>query len=217
MSADDHGGPTPERDEFMDVSRIHAAIMREKDEPTDGYEPIPITWLALVIALAMWGGWYLGSYNYSFRLGALDGAVEVATGAETQAPKVVDPMVLGKRVFNNCMACHQAGGTGIAGQFPPLDASEWVNGDTKSLVRILLQGLSGPVTVKGEHYNGGMPAWASKLSDEQIAAVLTYIRGSWSNKAGPVTAEEVATLREYESKRRDPWTQAELQASAGSP
>jgi mono/diheme cytochrome c family protein len=204
-------------DEFMDVSNIHAAIMREKDEPTDGYEPIPTTWLAAVIALAMAGGWYLGRYNGDFAMSTLEGAPAPTALAANAPAKPIEPMVLGKRVFNNCMACHQASGTGIAGQFPPLDRSEWVLGDESNLVRILLQGLGGPVQVLGKTYNAAMPAWGSKLSDEQIAGVLTYIRGSWGNKAAAVGKEAVAAVREHVGKRNQPWTESELHAQAGKP
>lgn len=213
----EHDGKAREGDEFMDVSRIHAAIMREKDEPVDGYEPVPILWLTAVIALAMWGGAYLGSFNMGFRADTLEGTTiaQLSQGAAPAPP--ADPMVIGKRVYNSCMACHQATGSGIAGQFPPLAKSEWVQGDEASLVRILLQGLGGPVTVLGKTYNGAMPAWGSKLSDEQIAAVLTYIRGSWDNGAAPVSAAKVAEVRSFTGKRDQVWTADQLVATQGTP
>ena len=92
-------------------------------------------------------------------------------------------MVLGRRVYNNCMACHQRDGLGVAGNYPPLAGSEWVGGSPAVLSALLLHGLEGVVEVSGETYNQVMPKW-SHLTDEQIAAVLTFIRESWSTRPG---------------------------------
>lgn len=100
----------------------------------------------------------------------------------------------GKALYATCAACHQAEGQGIPGAFPPLAESEWVNGPVENLIRIQLRGLTGPITVKGVEYNSVMPAQAQQ-SDEQIAAVLTYIRSSFGNDSGPVTADQVKALR----------------------
>lgn len=206
-----HDGLPRVGDEFMDVSRVHAAIMREKDEPAEGFEHVPTLWLAAVLALATWGGAYLGSFNFGFRADTLEGAPAVSLSARSDAPAPpLDPLVLGKRVFNSCAACHQGSGVGVPGQFPPLAQSEWVQGDEANLVRILLQGLAGPIEVKGKDYNGAMPAWATKLSDAQIAAVLTYIRASWDNGAAPVAPERVAEVRAQVGKRERAWSAAEL-------
>ena len=213
------GGPPSEGEEYMDVSRIHAVIMREKDEPTEGYEPIPTTWLTVVILLAMWGGFYLGTFNMAFDAQILDGSPSSA-GVQAQAQAQAEPenpMALGRRVYNNCMGCHQATGSGVAGQFPPLAQSEWVLGDAASLVRILLQGLGGPIEVLDRVYDGAMPAWAGKLSDAQIGAVLTYIRQSWGNTAGAVEVTQVSQLREREGGRKSPWSASELRAASAEP
>ena len=79
---------------------------------------------------------------------------------------------------------------------PPLAGSEWVNGPVSNLIRIQLRGLQGPITVTGKEYNfpGGMAALAYQ-TDEQIAAVLTYVRNSFGNKAPAVKPEQVAALR----------------------
>jgi mono/diheme cytochrome c family protein len=94
-----------------------------------------------------------------------------------------------------------------------LAGSEIVLGDDVTLVRIVLHGLKGPVTVAGSTYNGEMPAWA-RLSDEQIAAVLTFIRGSWTNDAPPVDTAVVTAIRKETTEQRPAWTWAELQAAA---
>jgi len=120
-------------------------------------------------------------------------------------------MKLGGRVYNNCVACHQRDGQGVAGQFPPLAGSGWVEGDPRLLARILLQGMQGPVEVLGEQYNGQMPGWAH-LSDQQIAAVLTYTRQSWDNYASEVSPELIASVRQEVGPRREAWTADELKA-----
>jgi cytochrome c len=124
-------------------------------------------------------------------------------------------MVLGRRVYNNCMACHQRDGLGVAGNYPPLAGSEWVEGSPTVLAALLLGGLEGTIQVSGETYNQVMPRW-SHLSDEQIAAVLTYIRGSWENRSGPVAPELVAAVREQTADRARPWTAPELTEFAAS-
>ncbi len=100
----------------------------------------------------------------------------------------------GAKVYATCLPCHQATGAGIPGAFPPLAKSEWVNGPVKSLIRIQLRGLMGPITVKGTTYNSVMPPNAT-MTDDQIAAVLTYVRSNFGNKSSAVTADQVKALR----------------------
>ena len=130
----------------------------------------------------------------------------------------VDPIAEGKRIFGtNCAACHQTTGLGIAGAFPPLVGSEWVTGPEQTVVRILLNGLGGPLKVKGATYNGAMPAWKEALSDDDIAHVITYIR-QWSpNAAAAVQSSTVATLRKDNAARAGAWSEAELKALETAP
>jgi mono/diheme cytochrome c family protein len=142
------------------------------------------------------------------------GALRTLPVAEARAPHT-PPLhvqgVDGKQVYSTtCAACHQATGEGIEGTYPPLAGSEWVNGDEAKVVRIVLNGVTGPVEVAGETYNGMMPAWGPVLKDENIAAVLTYVRTSWGNKAAPITASTVAKIRAATASRSTPWTAAEL-------
>ena len=102
----------------------------------------------------------------------------------------------GKAVFAaQCAACHQATGKGLPGVFPPLDGSEWVQGNTRILANILLHGINGEISVAGATYSGAMPAF-QQLGDAELAAVASYIRSAWSNKAGALPA----TLFEQERK-----------------
>ena len=104
-------------------------------------------------------------------------------------------MKTGQQQFLVCGACHGQSGEGTAAG-PPLAGSEWVTGPEENLIRIQLRGLQGPIKVKGQEYNmpGGMAALAYQ-TDEQIAAVLTYVRNSFGNSAPAVTAAAVAALR----------------------
>jgi mono/diheme cytochrome c family protein len=101
----------------------------------------------------------------------------------------------GAEVFATCSACHQANGQGVPGAFPPLAGSEWVNGKGDIPIAIVLHGLQGPITVKGQKYNGVMAPWGTTFNDDQIAAVVTYIRSQWGNKAPAVTKADVARVR----------------------
>lgn len=109
----------------------------------------------------------------------------------------IDPAVMakGKIGFLVCSACHGQNGEG-GPLAPPLAGSEWVAGPISNLIRIQLRGLQGPITVKGVEYKFpvGMVALASQ-SDEEIAAVLTYVRNSFGNKASAVKPEQVKALR----------------------
>ncbi len=192
-----------------DVIPLHRAVMREMAEPTDGLEPAPV-WLILgFLTLAGWAGWYIAMNSGGFRPDQYNEKAAFAAPA-AQAQQPVDPMVLGRRVFNNCVTCHQQDGQGVAGAFPPLAGAERVLGPPESLAAILLHGLHGPIRVRGEEYNGEMPDWGAKLKDGQIAAVLTYIRASFGNSAPPVDAELVRKVREATASRNRPWTEAEL-------
>jgi mono/diheme cytochrome c family protein len=145
-------------------------------------------------------------------------APKTSKSAKTAKPAAAKAQgVDGKQVYaTTCAACHQATGLGVEGTYPPLAGSEWVNGDEGKLVRIVLNGLTGPVEVAGETYAGAMPPWAGVLKDADIAAVATYLRSSWGNKAAPVTEATVASIRSATKARTAPWTAAELTALKAS-
>jgi len=106
--------------EGLNVRDVHGAILREKDDPRDGYEPIPLWLVSVFMALVFWAGAYLSFYSGGFQSDVFD-PVQVSWaggGAVVKGPP--DPMVVGKRLFTaNCVACHQPTGLGVAGQFPP--------------------------------------------------------------------------------------------------
>jgi mono/diheme cytochrome c family protein len=121
----------------------------------------------------------------------------------------------GKLVYNKptCVACHQADGKGTPGQFPSLVQSEWVlEPEPGRIIRAVLYGLGGPFELKGQNFNGSMVPWKDALTDEEIAAVLTYVRQNleWGNKAPEVKPERVKAVREKTKGRNQPYTQEEL-------
>lgn len=205
--------------ETPDIHYLHAPIMREQAEPRDGREPVPL-WLTLFYGVVVfWAGYYLATYNGGFRPDVYDETSFGRVGPTVDAAEAeLDPAVQGKRLFTvNCAACHQQSGMGVAGQFPPLVDSQWVIGEPAVLIRILLNGLEGPVIVQGQTYNGNMPAFGEKLDDQQLSLLLTYIRQSWGNEAESITPEWIAQVREIEKARRAPWTAEELQAVQPEP
>ena len=203
-----------------DVERLHRAVLREPSDPQEGREPMP-WWFVLTIVLALfWGGWYLGRYGGEFStathiaLGDQRQASIAGAAADAVAAAAANPVEQGERIYlHNCQGCHQQNGQGVPGAFPPLVGAEWVTGAPETLVRILLQGLTGPVQVAGATYNGAMPAWKDVLKDEEIAAVATYIRQLEANDAPAVPAAEVAALREAHADRTTAWTAEELRAA----
>jgi glucose/arabinose dehydrogenase/mono/diheme cytochrome c family protein len=96
--------------------------------------------------------------------------------------------------FSYCSSCHQMDGEGDGNRFPPLVQSEWVTGDKEKLIRVILGGLEGPITIRGKAYNNSMPSHKF-LSDDQIAQVLTYIRQTFNNNSDSITSEQVKSVR----------------------
>lgn len=102
----------------------------------------------------------------------------------------------GAEIYNlYCGTCHQRDGKGDGTRFPPLGGTDWVTGNKRRLIEILLKGMEGPITVNGVDYNQIMPSH-SFLSNEDLASVLTYIRKSFGNQANSVSALEVQRIRE---------------------
>jgi cytochrome c oxidase cbb3-type subunit 2 len=102
----------------------------------------------------------------------------------------------GKQLFDeNCAACHQADGSGLAGAFPPLKANAVVNdSDAAEHIHIVLFGLEGK-TIDGVKYDSPMPAWSGMFNDKEIADIIDYERSAWGNHGKPVTAADVAAIR----------------------
>ena len=105
-----------------------------------------------------------------------------------------DRIKFGARTFtNNCLACHQASGSGIKGVFPPLANSDYLNADKNRAIQTVVHGREGPIVVNGDKYNSVMPGQV--LNDEDVANVLTYIYSVWGNSKKIVTPAEVKAIR----------------------
>lgn len=192
------------------LQRVHAILLREKPEPTEGFSPLPLMLLGLMSALILFSAIYLGRYSGGFDPLVYDERILPGMLEGGAAPVAQDPKVLGKRVFANCVACHQPTGQGLAGAYPPLAGSEWATGPDERIIRIVLDGLSGPITVKNTQFNNSMPAFGTQLRDEQIANVLTYVRSEWGNNAPAVSPERVKEIRAAVAGRTGPWSPDEL-------
>jgi mono/diheme cytochrome c family protein len=216
-----HVGQGMDYGEQADVQQVHAAVQREKREPRVGAEPLSI-WLIAVYGLAVFfGGAYLGRYSGNFSGDALDPyggepqAMKKVTGPQgAQQVAELSPRDRGKKIFAaNCQTCHQANGLGVAGQYPPLAGSEFTIGGSRRPAMIVLKGLQGPVTVKGQQYGAAvMQPWEKTLTDQKIADVLTYERSEWGNNASPVTAEQIAALRKELAGRAESFVEHDIMA-----
>jgi mono/diheme cytochrome c family protein len=127
--------------------------------------------------------------------------VLISCGGNKKSEKQEEPVPVkaeitdGKVVYQKyCLACHQTNGSGVPGMYPPITDSDWVEGDKTRLINIMLNGLKGEITVNGQVYKTAMPAH-QYLRDDQIAAVLTYVRTNFGNAADSVTVSEVTAIR----------------------
>src|SRR5437868_832581 len=208
--------------ESEEVQNVHAAIQREKREPRVGLEPLSI-WLIAVYGLAIFfGGAYLGRFSGTFSGDSLDPALIPSAKKTTaggpgggQQAAELSPAERGKKIFlANCATCHQANGLGVPGQYPPLAGSEFTTGGSRRPGMIVLKGLQGPVTVKGQKFGSAvMQPWDKTLTDQKIADVLTYERSDWGNSASPVTAEQIAALRKELANHPESFTEHDILAA----
>jgi mono/diheme cytochrome c family protein len=108
-----------------------------------------------------------------------------------------------------CSGCHQANGMGMPGLAPRLAGSEWVIGPPSVPIRIVQHGLQGPIKIGDETWDQEMPA-VSGLTDEELAAIITYVRRSFGNEGDPVPTEVVTSERQNIKDRMVPWSADEL-------
>lgn len=170
----------------------HSAQEREHAEPSETNRPMPLIVLVVTLLTVAFG---IGYILLSEPLGHTDLGDRRTLADLRPAVARAGQGADGKQLFSaNCVACHQAGGQGLAGVFPPLDGSEWVTGDERVVANILLHGIDAEITVAGKTYKGSMPAFGH-LTDVELAAVASHVRSSWSNKAEPMKAELFAQER----------------------
>lgn len=186
---------------------------REHADPDEGVRPLPWFLVMFLGAMAMWGAFYI----YVTPSGEASSFGDQRTLASLRPPEPTagaQGRVDGRQIFGTrCAACHQATGLGVAGVFPPLAASEWVTGDQRVLVNILLHGVTGDLEVKGSTYKGAMPGWKA-LSDAELAAVTSYVRAEWGNQAAPIRPETVKAQRDATATRTEPYRSGQELKSA---
>ena len=184
----------------------------EATEPRADRHPIPM-FLVILVAMVM----FASDMHLMANRGGFDARIYAPYNSEDELSndKPIDPVAekrkAGRKVYENaCVACHQASGGGLPGQFPPLAGSDWVQTESANrLIRIVLSGANGPITVNGMAFSNLMPPVGASLTDTNIADVLTYVRSEWGNKAPAVTLEQVKAIR-AEIKDRGPWSSDEL-------
>lgn len=175
-----------------------SAQERENAEPQERMRPMPLLAVLVVLGMVVFGVLYI---LFSSPPGnPLLGDQRTVADLKGAAPAAPGAAVDGKALFAaHCVACHQATGKGLPGVFPPLDGSEWVQGDERVLANILLHGINGEITVAGASYSGAMPAF-NQLSDAELAGLASYVRSSWSNQAAPVKEPVVAQERKTSTR-----------------
>ncbi|HEV2692031.1 MAG TPA: c-type cytochrome [Verrucomicrobiae bacterium] len=167
-------------------------------EPTATRSTVPM-WIIVVTLLLL----FLGFVFFDRHSGWFDSKVYAPYASAEQLdnaqPKsgAAAQMAAGKKNYEMfCGACHGTDGMGKAGQAPPLAGSEIVIAKGfHRLSMIPLEGLAGQIKIKGQDWNLNMAPMGAALPDADLAAVLTYLRNSWGNKAGEVTADDVKAIR----------------------
>lgn len=195
----------------------HDKLLGKQPDDRGHYKLTPLVILFVFAGFIFFGATYLGRFAGKFDRRIYNENVK-EFGAAKGPAAAIDPVVLGEKLFNNaaCNTCHQATGQGVPGAIPPLAGSEWAQGSEERTVRIVLYGLQGPIKVEGKDYNSVMPAFGKvaggsfNWTDDKIAAVLTYVRQAWGNKAGPIDAAKVAAIHQKEGDRK-PYTADELE------
>ncbi len=201
----------------MSDSPLHSLTVNpgRETEPRVGTASAPVWLMVLPILLFFGGALYFDQHGAWFNpvvhapytsLKQIE-ALQPATGGDRM-------LIRGKVVYEQvCALCHGVDGAGKPGQAPPFINSDWVlTQNVGQLIRIPLQGLAGPITVNGQEWNLAMPAMGAALPDEDLAAVLTYMRNAWGNQAAPVTPEQVKATRDATKGRTQPWSAVELKA-----
>lgn len=187
----------------------------EDREPGFHTAPVPVLLFVVATVLAYWGMNYLNTNAGGFNRYVYGPYSSYELVSDVQPGSGDDPIKRGEGIYSSlCLPCHQGSGLGAPGQFPPLSGSDWVNTEGPNrILRIILNGLNGPIEVNGETWNGIMPPLGDVVgSDEDLAAVVSYIRNTWGNEASICTPEEAAAVRAEAADRSNPWTAAELLA-----
>jgi mono/diheme cytochrome c family protein len=182
-------------------------------EPTVTRSAAPMWIIVLTLLVIFVGGYYFDQHSGWFNP-KVYGPYTSTEQLEVYQPKSGEAAALarGKQVYENvCGICHATDGMGKPGQAPQLVASDLVIAKGfNRLAHIPLVGLTGPIQVAGKDWNLSMAAMGAALTDDDLAAVLTYIRTSWGNKAGAVTGDDVKKVRAALPKGMLPMTNGQM-------
>lgn len=185
----------------------------EAAEPKAGSTAVPVALLIVLLLILYWGMVYFDRNGGWFSSQVYSPYHSIAELTVHQPPTGGLDLTRARVVYESiCGLCHNADGSGRPNQGPPFVGSEWVLGSPNRLIRIPLLGLTGPIKVKDQEWNLAMPNMGATLSDDDLAAVLTYMRQSWGNKASPITPEQVKAVKADLGNRSQPLTASELNA-----
>ncbi|HSA09240.1 MAG TPA: cytochrome c [Candidatus Paceibacterota bacterium] len=174
---------------------------------------VPVWLLVLLSVLLYWGMVYFDQHSGWFNPQVYAPYRSLEELVLYQPPSGGIDVMRGKALYEGlCGLCHGNDGKGKPGQAPPFAGAEWAVGNPNRVIRIPLAGLTGPIQVNGQEWNLSMPAMGAALPDDDLAAVLTYIRQSWGNKASVITPDQVKAVRAEIGNRTQPWTAEQLNA-----
>jgi len=185
------------------LANAYSSKVGDVFEPMRIETPAPIptwAWLIFLVVFA-WGMWYLG-IEYKEHQSPIIALTPVSTDSASKAPDTVVGLIsdtwraLGKQVYENkCASCHQVGGGGLPGLFPPLNGNAVVTADNATdHILVIVDGLQDKI-IDGVTYAAPMPPFGALLSDEEIAAVVNHERTSWGHSVSLVTVEQVRGIR----------------------
>jgi mono/diheme cytochrome c family protein len=191
----------------------------EETEPTVGPAIVPIFFILLLGCMVFWGLNYLDGHAGGFNPQVFEPYDSLAEVASKQP---YDPagheLAVGKAIFDKtCALCHQPNGLGKADQFPPLAGSDWILAPSPARIgRIVMKGLTGSVRVTTPRgpvsLNLTMPPPGDFVgNDEDVAAVLTYVRQQWGNNGSRIAPEQIKAIRAASAGKNGAWTQDELE------
>lgn len=206
----------PDLEDSTNVTQAHASLLetgaaqaREKKIEESGMEPVSL-WVFLASAVVLLiGGGVMGAGGDLFNYDPLpkdyirsdfsgnDGPKEDPTG-----PSLEVMVKRGQNVFTRCQGCHGADGAGNGADIPPLAGSEWVSGSSEILAMIILNGLEGPITVKGKTYSQTAMNAQGPLSKEELASLMTYVRNRFGETGDIVSASQASKALELHENRK---------------